>query len=250
MRWSPSASSLILYLSKARPTLEEVSADVQRTRGWLEDEQRTHWENELRRRSQALGGGPAGAVQLQALQLREASAAEQMAVHRAKRALDEADAKLRVVKQWNRVFDNRVDPLVKQMEKLHTVLANDMVQAVAYLAQAIDTLRRLCGSARPRPRAAPAEAAQRQANRRSPIANRSAPTEAGRASHEGKRQPAGGHHQGTAGPVAEHEGYWKDAKSQEFERRYMEELLASVDRAVTVIEQLDKLITKIRSDCE
>ena len=44
--------------------------------------------------------------------------------------------------------------------------------------------------------------------------------------------------------------YWKDAKSLEFEHRYMEELLASVDRAVTVIEQLDKLITKIRSDCE
>jgi hypothetical protein len=44
--------------------------------------------------------------------------------------------------------------------------------------------------------------------------------------------------------------YWKDAKSQEFERRYMEELLASVDRTVTVIEQVDKLITKIRTDCE
>ncbi len=44
--------------------------------------------------------------------------------------------------------------------------------------------------------------------------------------------------------------YWKDAKSQEFERRYVEELLASVDRTITVIEQLDKLITKIRTDCE
>ncbi len=44
--------------------------------------------------------------------------------------------------------------------------------------------------------------------------------------------------------------YWKDAKSQEFEHRYMEELLASVDRAVTVIEQLDKLVSKIRTDCE
>jgi hypothetical protein len=44
--------------------------------------------------------------------------------------------------------------------------------------------------------------------------------------------------------------YWKDAKSQEFEHKYMEELLASVDRAVTVIEQLDKLVTKIRKDCE
>jgi hypothetical protein len=45
-----------------------------------------------------------------------------------------------VLKQWNRVFDNRVDPLVKQMEKLQTVLAHDMVQAVAFLAQAIETL--------------------------------------------------------------------------------------------------------------
>jgi hypothetical protein len=34
-------AALIIYLSKARPTLEEVSADVQRTRGWLEGEQRT-----------------------------------------------------------------------------------------------------------------------------------------------------------------------------------------------------------------
>jgi hypothetical protein len=44
--------------------------------------------------------------------------------------------------------------------------------------------------------------------------------------------------------------YWKDAKSLEFEQKYMEELLASVDRTVTVMEQLDKLITKIRTDCE
>jgi len=44
--------------------------------------------------------------------------------------------------------------------------------------------------------------------------------------------------------------YWKDARSLEFERKYMEELFASVDRAATVIEQLDKLLTKIRTDCE
>ena len=61
-------------------------------------------------------------------------------IPRAKRALDEAEAKLRVLKQWSRVYDNRVDPLVKQMEKLHTVLAHDMVQAVAFLAQAVNTL--------------------------------------------------------------------------------------------------------------
>lgn len=44
--------------------------------------------------------------------------------------------------------------------------------------------------------------------------------------------------------------YWRDAKSQEFEQKYIEELKASVDRAVTVLDQLDKLVTKVRSDCE
>jgi hypothetical protein len=43
---------------------------------------------------------------------------------------------------------------------------------------------------------------------------------------------------------------WRDVRSQEFERRYMEELLTSVDRTVSVIEQLDKLVTKVKKDCE
>jgi hypothetical protein len=43
---------------------------------------------------------------------------------------------------------------------------------------------------------------------------------------------------------------WRDAKSQEFEHKYLDELFAGVDRAVTVMEQLDKLVTKIRNDCE
>ena len=43
---------------------------------------------------------------------------------------------------------------------------------------------------------------------------------------------------------------WLDAKSEEFEHKYLEELMSSVDKTVTVIEDLDKLITKIKSDCE
>ncbi len=43
---------------------------------------------------------------------------------------------------------------------------------------------------------------------------------------------------------------WRDEKSQEFERHYMEELHAGVESAVTVIRQIDKLITTTRNDCE
>ena len=44
--------------------------------------------------------------------------------------------------------------------------------------------------------------------------------------------------------------YWRDAKANEFEQKYIQELMTSVEHASTVIEQLDKLVAKIRKDCE
>ena len=43
---------------------------------------------------------------------------------------------------------------------------------------------------------------------------------------------------------------WNDSKAAEFERQYMDELLARVDKTVTVIEKLDQVLSKVRSDCE
>lgn len=140
---------LIVYLSKARPALEEVSADVTRTRVWLENDRSSYWANEVRRRGQALQAAQQALFSAKLSTFREAGSVEAMMVHRAKRALDDAEAKLRTVRQWNRVFENRVSPLVKQMEKLHTVLAHDMAQAVAFLAKAIQTLDAYAGMAPP-----------------------------------------------------------------------------------------------------
>ncbi len=43
---------------------------------------------------------------------------------------------------------------------------------------------------------------------------------------------------------------WRDAKSLEFERHYLDELQSSVNTATSAIDQLDRLVTKIRKDCE
>ena len=48
----------------------------------------------------------------------------------------------------------------------------------------------------------------------------------------------------------ETKNYWRDAKSQEFEQRYLVELFANVDKTVTVMEKLNELLTKVRNDCE
>ncbi len=133
-------SRLIVYLSQARPALEEVSADALRTRLWLENDQRAYWENQLRRRTKELEQAQQALFSSRLGILQKESAAEQMAVHRAKSSVEEAEMKLRVLKKWAREFEGRVQPLVKQIEKLHTVLSNDMVQAVAFLTQALNTL--------------------------------------------------------------------------------------------------------------
>jgi hypothetical protein len=131
---------LIVFLSQARPALEEVSADVLRAHLWLENDQRLHWENEVKRRAKGLEQAQQSLFSARLGLLRQETSAEQLAVHRAKRALEEADGKLKIVKRWDREFDGQVQPLLKQMEKLHSVLANDMVKAVAYLTEVIKSL--------------------------------------------------------------------------------------------------------------
>ncbi|MGC9940191.1 MAG: hypothetical protein ABSE48_00050 [Verrucomicrobiota bacterium] len=44
--------------------------------------------------------------------------------------------------------------------------------------------------------------------------------------------------------------HWQDAKSREFESRHMAELTASVDRTLIIVDKLEALLRKVRSDCE
>ncbi len=134
-------NALILYVSKARPTVEEVSSEVLRMKLWLQNDQRMYWEGQVRRRSRVLEDAQAALFSSRVSSLREENSTEQMAVHRARRALDEAQEKLKRLKSWNRDFDSRVDPLVKQLEKLHSVLSVDMLQAKVTLAQMIANLQ-------------------------------------------------------------------------------------------------------------
>lgn len=43
---------------------------------------------------------------------------------------------------------------------------------------------------------------------------------------------------------------WRDAKAQEFEETYLTELMASMNSALRVIEELDQLLAKIHADCD
>ena len=49
---------------------------------------------------------------------------------------------------------------------------------------------------------------------------------------------------------SETKDHWRDAKSEEFDRRFMAELSAGVNRTVLILEKLEELLKKVRSDCE
>jgi len=138
-------ANLIAFLGKARPVLEDACDEVFRTRQWLQHDRRTFWENQLKRRRKILEEAEQSLFGARLGNLREPTSAEVAAVTRAKRAFNEAEEKLRLVKRWTMEFDNRVQPLVKELEGLRTLMANDLPKATAHLAQLIKTLDAYAG---------------------------------------------------------------------------------------------------------
>jgi hypothetical protein len=48
----------------------------------------------------------------------------------------------------------------------------------------------------------------------------------------------------------ETKAHWHDVKSQQFERDYLEPLPDHVQRTMGVMQEIDALLKKIRTDCE
>jgi cytochrome c556 len=44
--------------------------------------------------------------------------------------------------------------------------------------------------------------------------------------------------------------HWNDAKSQEFEKRFIDDLMAGVTAAMTNMDTLERALNKVRDDCE
>jgi len=46
------------------------------------------------------------------------------------------------------------------------------------------------------------------------------------------------------------EASWTDEKAREFHQRYMVPLMAEVEKSVSAMENLQKLVQKVQNDCE
>jgi hypothetical protein len=124
---------LIQYVEKATHVIDEVGSDMKRTRAWLEDHQKPYWEHQVRVRHRALEEAQHAAFSAKLSQLRASSDIQQVTVQRARKAFREAEEKLRCVKVWCRRYQSEVEPHGRDVERLRTVLEQDLQKGAAHL---------------------------------------------------------------------------------------------------------------------
>jgi hypothetical protein len=142
-------AALVLYLSKARPTLDEINSEVVRLRVWLESDRRMYWEKQVRRCALKLEEAKQAVFSAEMSNLRKSTSAERMAVTKAQRDFAEAEQKLINVKKWISEFESRVAPLAKQLERVQSFLSSGLPKAQMHLSQSIKSLEAYANIAMP-----------------------------------------------------------------------------------------------------
>ena len=133
-------SHLIVFMAKARRSLDDAGDEVRRMREWLQHDQRTHWETEIRALTKKLEQAEQELLSAKLAGHREALIAREAVVRRFREALAHAQGKLRAVKQWGQRYDSVADPVVKGLDDLRGFLEYDIPKATAYLVSIQKTL--------------------------------------------------------------------------------------------------------------
>ncbi|MDZ4404944.1 hypothetical protein [Prosthecobacter sp.] len=128
-------SALIVFISKTRQALDTAQDAVKKTRAWLQTEQPAFWASQIRARQKRLDQANAELMSARMSEFVETPAAQQMAVRKARAALEEAQAKMDRTKLWARDYDRTVDPLSRKLDSLRDFIDSDLVLAVAHLVE-------------------------------------------------------------------------------------------------------------------
>ena len=131
---------MIVFLTKSRRAVDEATDEIRRTRNWLQGDQRVHWEAQVKKRKKILEQAEAELMTARFSEFVDTPSVQQMAVRKARRALEEAEGKLAKVKAWTRDYDAQADPLAKRLESIRFVLDQELPRGVTYLSQAQRTL--------------------------------------------------------------------------------------------------------------
>ncbi|MDY7110544.1 MAG: hypothetical protein SYC29_18080 [Planctomycetota bacterium] len=122
--------------------LSEAQAEVQRTLWWIQHDQMTHWQSEVRRRTERLNEAKAELerVRLTAVDQTASFLEQRKAIERAERRLAEAGEKVRLVRRWAQKIDRESMLFRAQLQSISRAAETDIPRGEAKLEIMLDQL--------------------------------------------------------------------------------------------------------------
>lgn len=134
-------ADLIQYVEKARVALEDAEGEVRRTRSWLDVDRTGYWAGQMKLRTKQLEQAEADLYNATITRPKESHSFYKMAVLKAKRRLEEAEEKIRVLKKWRQAFDNRATPLLRQLDPMFFLVGQQLPKGIHSLTESIKALQ-------------------------------------------------------------------------------------------------------------
>lgn len=128
-------SAMIIFMSKTQQALDLALDEVKRTRSWLQIEQPAFWSAQIKQRQKRLDQAQQELMSARLSEFVETPTMQQMAVRKARAALEEANAKLLRTKAWARDFDRHADPLCRKLNEMRDFVETDLARASALLIE-------------------------------------------------------------------------------------------------------------------
>ena len=132
---------LIQYIAKARVALEDMEGDVRRTQTWLDTDRAQHWTGQVKLWMKNLHQAEQELYSANLTNPQASNAFQRMNVLKAKRKLDEAEEKMRVVKKWRQTFENRATPLLRQLDPMFYLVGQQLPKGVFALSESVKALQ-------------------------------------------------------------------------------------------------------------
>lgn len=134
-------ADLIQFTAKARVALEDMEGSVRRTQTWLDTERTQHCAGQIKHWTKKLEQAEQELYSANLTSPKASHAFQKMAVLKAQRELEAAEAQQRVVKRWRQTFDNRATPLLRQLDPLFFIVGQHLPKGVHALGESIKALQ-------------------------------------------------------------------------------------------------------------
>lgn len=128
----------------ATSALDEAQADVQRTAWWIEHDQLSHWQIQLRKRGTKLSQAKSELFRSQVASpdQRVPATLERKAVEKAEALFEEAESKIAAVKRWGRALEREILLYKGQCQQLARAVEGDLPQALLKLDRMVEALEK------------------------------------------------------------------------------------------------------------